>query len=141
MSLNNMADYIAETERLTAALTASELALTGIRAELATATASVSTLTGERDAAVLATATATAERDTANANLATAADRIAAIETAETDLEKRVAARLVTLGITGAPAPAAPPAPPKKMTATEAVLAANGVKSLDELQIKFSARV
>lgn len=134
------ADALAHIEAQESKITAQIAAATAATADAAT----IATLTGERDAAraTLATAQAsvtslTAERDTAKASVATLTTEKATLEASQKDFDGKVAAALAKAGIrpqaveTGASAKS-----DKPMTATEKVLAANGVNSIDELNTK-----
>lgn len=126
---------------------AQESKIAKLTLDLATANATaatVATITGERDKARtdLTTANATigtltAERDAATGIVTKLTSEKATLEASQKDFDVKVAAALAKAGIrTTAVETGASKDSDKKLTATEKVLAANGVNTLDELQAK-----
>lgn len=104
--------------------------------------ASVAELTAARDAAQTRATAAEQAAASAREEAARATQAKAAAESRLTDLNARVAAEVKRLGLARTPAgpdPLADAAPARRLTATERVLAAKGLRSLAELKAQPEA--
>ena len=139
------ADVLAELGGMKAALTKVNLSLPDLISQHASLTAEKGTLTGEVTK-LKGDATKLVAGATIPTDLVSAANTIAALtkerddlKAGQSNLATEVAKEVAKLGIVGGTKEAAKTEPGKKLTLTEKVLAAKGVKTIDELNAKCEA--